>query len=553
MLEDQTKKTKDKTPPADKTSTPETKSPDEKNFAAAPTLSLPKGGGAIRDIGEKFDVSPTTGTASFSVPIATSPGRSGFGPQLSLAYNSGSGNGPFGLGWSLSVPSITRKTEKGLPRYDDAQDSDIFILSGSEDLVPVFDWNGTAWSKNPQTVSSGEDTYSVQRYRPRVEGLFARIEKWTNQTGGDTYWKAITKDNVTSIYGKDVFGTDLNTRIADPSDSSRIFKWLLAETYDDKGNWTAYQYVPEDSSNVDLTQANEANRTAGSRSANRYLKNIFYGNRVSHLTQTDPTQAQWMFQVVFDYGEGQYSENPPDANGNIVAQASATISAGSSWPARLDPFSTLRSCFEVRTYRLCQRVLMFHLFSELGVNPCLVRSTEFAYSPGANLTTLNSATQNGFTWQGTGTGYLKKSMPPLLFTYIEPVIDPNLHFVQGQDLENLPEGLDGKNYEWIDLDSEGPSGILNREPDGWYYKHNLSALPVTAPDGTSSVSAHFAPTQLVLSQPGFSTREGQLMDLAGDGRKSLVQFKKPVPGFLERTEDGGWEPFMAFRSHPNLD
>lgn len=49
---------------------------------AAPTLSLPKGGGAIRGIGEKFGTNPVTGTGSMTVPIATSPGRSGFGPQL---------------------------------------------------------------------------------------------------------------------------------------------------------------------------------------------------------------------------------------------------------------------------------------------------------------------------------------------------------------------------------------------------------------------------------------------------------------------------------------
>src|SRR5881275_2914135 len=86
---------------------------------AAPSISLPKGGGAIRGIGEKFAANPVTGTGSMSVPIATSPGRSGFGPQLSLSYDSGAGNGPFGLGWNLPLPAITRKTDKGLPKYQD--------------------------------------------------------------------------------------------------------------------------------------------------------------------------------------------------------------------------------------------------------------------------------------------------------------------------------------------------------------------------------------------------------------------------------------------------
>src|ERR687890_453342 len=94
----------------------------------APSIQLPKGGGAIRGIGEKFGASPVTGTGSMAVPIATSPGRSGFGPQLSLSYDSGSGNGPFGFGWSLSLPAITRRTDKGLPLYRDTEESDTFIL-----------------------------------------------------------------------------------------------------------------------------------------------------------------------------------------------------------------------------------------------------------------------------------------------------------------------------------------------------------------------------------------------------------------------------------------
>jgi hypothetical protein len=119
------------------------------NQAPAPSITLPKGGGAIRGIGEKFAANPVTGTGSMAVPIATSPGRSGFGPQLSLSYDSGSGNGPFGFGWTLSLPSITRKTDKGLPRYFDAEESDVYILSGAEDLVPVLVDNHGKWERQP--------------------------------------------------------------------------------------------------------------------------------------------------------------------------------------------------------------------------------------------------------------------------------------------------------------------------------------------------------------------------------------------------------------------
>src|ERR1041384_5774827 len=102
-----------------------------------PAISLPKGGGALRGIGEKVGANPVSGTGAMTVPIATSPGRSGFGPQLDLGYDSGAGNGPFGFGWQLSLPRITRKTDKGLPRYRDAIESDVFLMSGADDLVPA--------------------------------------------------------------------------------------------------------------------------------------------------------------------------------------------------------------------------------------------------------------------------------------------------------------------------------------------------------------------------------------------------------------------------------
>src|SRR5262245_47831860 len=140
----------------------------EVSQVSPPTLSLPKGGGAIRGMGEKFAANPVTGTGSMTVPIATSPGRSGFGPQLSLAYDSGAGNGPFGFGWSLSLPSITRKTDKGLPQYQDVNESDEFILSGTEDLVPVLVNDGGTWRREtvpPRTVDG--KIYGVQPYRPR--------------------------------------------------------------------------------------------------------------------------------------------------------------------------------------------------------------------------------------------------------------------------------------------------------------------------------------------------------------------------------------------------
>ncbi len=342
----------------------------------APSISLPKGGGAIRGIGEKFAANPVTGSGSLSVPIATSPGRSGFGPQLSLSYDSGAGNGPFGFGWSMSLPSITRKTDKGLPCYDDAEESDVFILSGAEDLVPVLKEVGGQWQPQVEDVTRNGLGYSVQSYRPRIEGLFARIERWSCKSAPqDVFWRSITRDNITTLYGR----SD-NSRIADPSDPQHVFNWLTCESYDDKGNAIVYEYMPEDDANIDQTQPNERKRV---RTANRYLKRIKYGNLPSRLTQPDLAAAQWMFEVVFDYDEGHYEElnlDPTKPNAEQHQLVSASATAGRTWTVRPDPFSSHRAGFEVRTYRRCRRVLMFHRFAELGDQLYLVRATEFEYA-----------------------------------------------------------------------------------------------------------------------------------------------------------------------------
>lgn len=51
------------------------------DFVSDLSISLPKGGGAILGMGEKFAASPVTGTGSLTIPIALSPGRSGYSPQ----------------------------------------------------------------------------------------------------------------------------------------------------------------------------------------------------------------------------------------------------------------------------------------------------------------------------------------------------------------------------------------------------------------------------------------------------------------------------------------
>jgi RHS repeat-associated protein len=512
---------------------------------APPAIQLPKGGGAIRGMGEKFAANPVTGTGSMSVPLAVSPGRAGFGPQLSLAYDSGAGNGPFGFGWSLSLPAITRKTDQGLPQYRDAEESDVFILSGAEDLVPVLVETGDQWRRDSFTRTLDGADYRIDRYRPRIEGLFARIERWTRLSDGDVRWRSISKDNLTTWYGKTA-----ESRIVDPADPTRIFSWLICEIYDDKGNAIRYGYKAENSQEIQPSLAQDRNRTDDTRSAARYLKRIQYGNRAPRQADEDLSQRNdWLFEVVFDYGE-HYTEDDQGQPTGILLEDDQR-----AWKIRQDPFSTYRAGFEVRTYRLCHRVLMFHHFSdELGIPDYLVRASEFNYAESPIASFITSVTQSSFLRQNDGV-YRKRSLPPVEFTYSQAAIQEVVREVDPASLENLPYGLDGAGYQWVDLDGEGLSGILTEQGGAWFYKRNLSANHQVVENSDEYTVARFGPVEVVATRPTADLAGGQaqFMDLAGDGQVDLVQMDGPVRGFHERTDDAGWAPFRAFSAWPNLD
>ncbi|MBS1914586.1 MAG: toxin [Bacteroidetes bacterium] len=512
---------------------------DESFFATAPSITLPKGGGALKGIGEKFAANPVNGTGSMSIPIDVSHSRSDLQPALTLSYDSGSGNEPFGLGWHLTLPNITRKTDKGLPQYQDARESDVFILAGAEDLVPVLDAGGAREVLPPRTVDGV--TYNVSRYRPRIESLFSRIELWTDVSSGATHWRTITRDNVTTLYGR-----DNNARIFDPLHPTHVFTWLICESYDDKGNTILYEYREENSDNVDTQGAHESNRTNAGRSANRYPKRIRYGNRTSRMIDPDPAHADWMFDVVFDYGEHDPDNPTPDDTG--------------MWLCRRDPFSMHRAGFDVRTYRLCRRVLIFHHFPELAIDPYLVRSISFTYQEATDVSFMTQAVQSGHVWDANAGAYITRSLPPLEFTYSQAVIDSTVRDVDVKDRENLPRGLDGSVFQWVDLDGEGVSGLLTEQGRGWFYKPNLSPINPVVYNGQDRLAPSFGASRPVMRQPNAMLGEGgQMLDLAGDGTIDFVQFDGTAPGFYERTQgsawgapDDGWDAYVPFTSRPNV-
>ncbi|NEP22625.1 SpvB/TcaC N-terminal domain-containing protein [Moorena sp. SIO3I6] len=479
-------------------------------------LSLPKGGGAIQGIGETFQANEFTGTAGLSIPIPTTPCR-GFEPQLSVQYSSGSGNGTFGLGFALAIPNIARKTSKVVPKYDE---TDIFLISNAEDLVPI------AGKERTETIDT--INYTVIPYRPRVEGLFAKIERWINQETGDFYWQTVSTDNVTSIFGKTEEG-----RIYDPEHPSHVFQWLLEETFDAKGNYTVYQYKSENTDNVP-DAIYEANRT---QTANKYIEKIKYGNDSPLVEGDDVGEVNWHFEVVFDYGE--YDISPT----NVTPYTPV-----GQWQNREDPFSTYDAGFEIRTHRLCRNILMFHRFEkEFDSNPILVHATRFQYPLSPVVTLLKKVESIGYRYeQGE---YKTKRLPTVDFDYtafapqqqnFEGLLQEN-----GQDLPglNLPP-----DYMSIDLYGEGIPGVLYSDGNTTLYWESQGSG-----NGETGGVNYGPPKQLQNFPIERHVQDGNqmLMDIAGNGRMALVVSTSGARGYYQYDPDGDtWQNFQPFAGFP---
>ena len=497
---------------------------------SAPSIQLPKGGGAVHGIGETFRTNPSTGTGTLTIPLPITPGRSGFTPQLQLSYDTGLGDGEFGMGFSIGLPSITRRTDRGCPIYDDQADADTFVLSESEDLVPFLTADGHVAHKL-RTIQG--KAFDIVRYRMRIEGMHAKIERWTEVATGEAHWRTISRDNVTTFYGR----TERD-RIADPADSRRVLTWLISESFDSLGNAISYKYEAENSEDVDVQAAHERNRSDVTRAANRYLVSVRYGNTVSHLDTANPAANDWLFQLAFDYGD--YDENDPRP------------STRGRWKGRDDPFSTYRGGFEVRTYRLCRRILMFHHFpEEPSAGPeCLVRSLSLKYAgshPGVHDPSgpragqyLRSATLTGY--RNTSAGVQSRSMPPLELDYTRSGPGDSPRVVEAEGSGAIQPDL-GDSHVWADIEGVGIPGLLSYDEAG--------RLSFAANLG----QGRLAPTRILPTRPSASLADPgtMVMDLAGDGSLDMVVLDDTSPGFFERSDPDGWSSYTPFTELPAID
>jgi RHS repeat-associated protein len=501
-----------------------------------PQINLPKGGGAIRGIGETFSPNGFSGTSSFTVPIPVSPCR-GFEPALALQYSSASGNGPFGLGFSLTTPSISCATNKGTPRYDG---SDHYVMDGNY-LVPL---NG----KSRNEILNGLE-FNVQNYAPRQLGDFSLIEFWQDKNQKqNSFWKITSANHIISI-----FGITSEGQISNPDHPEQIFCWLLQEAYDPVGNHQIYKYKKEDAVNVpDFSY--EKNRTIG---AQRYLTKVLYGNEKpiadSILTGQEPDSliksTVWLFEIIFNYGEFNF----------CFDDHSYSDQTTKDWEYRSDPFSTYEAGFEIRTYRLCKDVLLFHRFGER----LLVQSSTYRYDElkleNGYISQLIGVTDTGYKWKD---GKAESASYPELelgYTTFEP---------SGKAFEKLNgengrlNGLNENPYSLVDLFGRGIPGILYADGQTVSYRE-----PVLIPQTAHTKNSFSESQNLNIQNNDFRYGNWELQnkfpltnavsgegismnDQTGNGQLDLMMSQPGNTFYWQANANGTWSLAKTFEKFP---
>lgn len=200
---------------------PENQIPDPNNKSI--NTSLPFG-----YIPGNFSPSPTGGVL-YEIPIYTPLGMRNMIPQVSIVYNSHSGNGIMGYGWHLNASSSIQRTNKpfymeGYVQGVTLTESDQFVLDGVP-LVKTYDAQG----------------YTGDIYQTEIES-FSSITAMGDYGGSPAWFKVEARDGSVLEYGNGSMAVIANS-------AGIVVSWLLTKAVDPHGNYIQYEYAKYNPSN----------------------------------------------------------------------------------------------------------------------------------------------------------------------------------------------------------------------------------------------------------------------------------------------------------------
>ncbi|PUA28581.1 MAG: hypothetical protein B0W54_19305, partial [Cellvibrio sp. 79] len=175
------------------------------------------------------------GAASYSIPIDLPPAVHNLKPNLSVNYNSRSGNGLMGVGWNLNgLSAITRcrasfategaEAQKSNPRYSTG---DRLCLDGQKLVVA----SSTTAASNSAYWSTNVDL----EYKTELDNFAKIVAYGSSANGGHGYFKVWTKDGRILTYGAEEY-LQASKIYAPNQYAGPIKTWALDKVEDAYGN-----------------------------------------------------------------------------------------------------------------------------------------------------------------------------------------------------------------------------------------------------------------------------------------------------------------------------
>ncbi len=490
-------------------------------------ISLPNAEGSVEGMGESFSPVLSSGTATFSVPIAVAPGRAGVQPSLALSYSTTGGNGPVGFGWNLGVPFISRQTDRGLPRYIDQPawhgQEDRFMYNGGQELVPVDDEaigvvDGQANGGTPPAIPS--ELAGWQQYRARVEGGFMRFFR----SRDSERWVVQSKDGTRFDFGRVASGappeiTSGSSRALerDPERTSGgVYRWCLTRMSDPHGSTVYYLY--------------------DQHGGHSYLSEVYYVSPAT-CASTDPSVARSCATSLAGYG----------ARVRLV------------YEARSDVFSNYVAGWRIDTARRLKRVEVTAHDDDEGART-LVRRYHLSYASDSFHSLLQQVRvegrphsldtglganvgDRGVRESTLGDGIVGELLPPMTFRY-SPMPSggiPGFGTISSRVLpvvNSPPHSVDEGRADLFDVNSDGLPDLIVTDPARYRTAGGGPAVGVffngftggaARPAGSAAHFSGAVPMGMrsdLSSVLNLSNLNVVPMDIDGDGRSDLLHMPR---------------------------
>lgn len=468
-----------------------------------------------------------TGAAVYEIPIKVPPGIAGMEPKLSLAYNSQSGNGLLGVGWSLQgLSAITRcpmtiaqDNSKGSVRFDG---NDRFCLDGQR-LIAI---NGGTYGANNT------------EYRTERES-FVRVISYGTAGNGPSWFKAWTKSGQIIEYGN----TD-DSKI-ESSGRADVRVWAINRVEDVKTNYLKVIYNENNATGefrldrVEWTGNVTANvapdRVLTVEYANRPDSSIAYyaGGNVNAVSRATRIVLRSSGNQVREYRLEYLASSPGSKVASITECASPTgpcmPPVAVSWPVDATGYFTATATTSLAGF---------------GVAPSRNRYLDFNADGKTDFLHFNGTTGQLHVYLGNGVGGFLPAQIDSLTTYGLAPERNSFHDVNGDGVLDFLHinggaggvhvhlgdgqggfsasgyyglqayGIDILRNTFADVDGDGRTDFIhNGGGAGNIYVHLA--------DGSGGFSAT---PNVSLPGWGIAPERNRLLDLNGDGMADFVHF-----------------------------